>query len=78
MGASMFVQGMAQMFFRGTPFFMLLSGYLLINKAFDNKYYHRGKKVIISYLFFFISYYPVSGAIYGRKLHGDAMGHEDP
>ena len=25
-GASMFVQGMAQMFFRGTPFFMLLSG----------------------------------------------------
>ena len=51
-GASMFVQGMAQMFFRGTPFFMLLSGYLLINKAFDNKYYHRGKKVIISYLFF--------------------------
>ena len=52
MGASMFVQGMAQLFFRGTPFFMLLSGYLLINKAFDNKYYHRGKKVIISYLFF--------------------------
>lgn len=31
---------------------MLLSGYLLVNKPFDKKYYSRGKKVILSYLFF--------------------------
>lgn len=51
-GTSMFLQAMGHMFFKGTPFFMLLSGYLLVNKVFDSKYYYRGKKVIIAYLFF--------------------------
>ena len=45
---------MANFIFRGTPFFMMLSGFLLSTKAFDKKYYKRGIKVILSYLFFSI------------------------
>lgn len=49
---SLFVQAMANFIFKGTPFFMLLSGFLLSTKTFDKKYYRRGIKVILSYLFF--------------------------
>lgn len=76
-GASMFIQAMGNMFFKGIPFFMLLSGYLLINKPFDNKYYSRGKKVIIAYVFFsfvtilFRKFYlgeSLSGLQWGMKI----------
>ena len=51
---SLFIQSMANFIFKGTPFFMMLSGFLLSTKAFDKKYYKRGIKVILSYLFFSI------------------------
>lgn len=51
---SLFIQSMANFIFKGTPFFMLLSGFLLSVKTFDKKYYKRGVKVILSYLFFSI------------------------
>lgn len=49
---SMFVQAMANFIFKGVPFFIILSGFLLSTKPFDAAYYKRGKKVISAYLFF--------------------------
>lgn len=44
---SMVVQSMASFVFKGVPFFLLLSGFLLSTKPFDGKYYKRGLNVII-------------------------------
>lgn len=43
---------MASFVFKGVPFFLLLSGFLLSTKPFDGKYYKRGLNVILSYIFF--------------------------
>lgn len=49
---SMFVQAMANFIFKGVPFFIMLSGFLLSTKPFDKTYYRRGIKVVLAYLFF--------------------------
>ena len=71
---SLFIQSMANFILKGTPFFMLLSGYLLSTKNFDNKYYKRGIKVILSYIFFsiitilFRKYYLYEDLTWGKWL----------
>lgn len=69
---SLFIQSVANFILKGTPFFMLLSGYLLSTKNFDNKYYKRGIKVILSYIFFsiitilFRKYYLLEDLTWGK------------
>lgn len=51
-GVSMFIQGMAQsLFIINVDLFMMLTGYLNINKRVERNYYLNGLRVIISYLF---------------------------
>ncbi len=54
-GVSLFIQSMAYFFFQiCIPLFILLTGYLNINKSISKKYYKNGLKVIISYIIFSI------------------------
>lgn len=49
----MFIQGIGQTFFLiGVPLFMILTGYLNIEKQISKQYYLRGIRVLIAYLFF--------------------------
>lgn len=55
MGGSMFVQGMAKdIFCVGVPLFIMLTGYLNINKTPTNKYYKGMIRVLVAYLIFSI------------------------
>lgn len=52
-GASMFLQGMGQtLFMVNVPLFLILTGYLNINKAMSRKYYRGCIRVLLSYLLF--------------------------
>lgn len=54
-GTSLFVQGtFLSLFLSGVPLFVVLTGYLNINKSCCWKYYRNIKKVLYSYLFFSI------------------------
>jgi surface polysaccharide O-acyltransferase-like enzyme len=46
----MFIQGMGQTLFKGVPLFLMLTGYLNINKQLSKKYYRGGLRVIYTYL----------------------------
>lgn len=53
MGGSMFVQGMAKdIFCVGVPLFIMLTGYLNINKTPTTKYYKGMIRVLVAYLIF--------------------------
>ena len=49
-GISMFLQGMLQSFLIGSDLYMMLTGFLCINKTVGRKFYKTGLKVVISYL----------------------------
>ena len=54
-GASMFIQGMLNSVFSiGVPLFMMLTGYLNINKTPTKKYYKGMIRVLVAYLIFSI------------------------
>lgn len=48
----MFFQGMLQSFGIGSDLYMLLTGFLCMNKEFGIGFYKSGLKVVLSYLFF--------------------------
>lgn len=48
----MFLQGILKSFGIGSDLYMLLTGFLCLNKEFSLKFYKSGIKVILSYLFF--------------------------
>lgn len=51
-GVSMFIQGMGLTLFKiNVALFMILTGYLNINKRIERKYYCNGLRVILSYIF---------------------------
>lgn len=55
-GVSMFIQGMMNSLFSvGVPLFMMLTGYLNINKTPTKKYYKGMFRVLIAYLIFSIA-----------------------
>lgn len=50
---SLFIQGWASFLFKGVPLFLMLTGYLNVNKTeYSWNYVKRMKKVILPYLFF--------------------------
>lgn len=54
-GVSLFIQGMMNSVFTvGVPLFMMLTGYLNINKTSSKKYYKGMVRVLVAYLFFSI------------------------
>lgn len=63
-GPSMFLQGMARtLFLTNVPLFLIITGYLNLNKVISRKYYRNMVAVIISYIFisiitiFFLIYF---------------------
>ena len=55
-GISMFIQGMMHsVFMVGVPLFIMLTGYLNINKTPTKKYYKGMLRVLVAYLFFSIA-----------------------
>ena len=52
-GVSMFLQGAAMpLFATGVPLFIMLTGYLNVNKTVSRRYYRGCIRVLVSYLLF--------------------------